>query len=146
MGIMTLVSNVATSGPGGDDREPTWQEAVAEFEAAQPVELARSARKILVIYRYVDGRFLARSPELRGFEVSDSSLRGARELAHEALCAYLDPAVEIVECLPSQQHIDTAAASRSTVASPWHLPTSSHGAANAAAYVSQRGSFRQVRG
>jgi predicted RNase H-like HicB family nuclease len=109
MGIMQLMNDVA--GHADDEDDLTWDEAVAVFEAAQPVDLVRSHRQILVIIRYADDRFTATSPELTGFEVSGPTLAETRRLAREAVTAYVDPAVEILECLP-QSPTGTAGASR----------------------------------
>jgi predicted RNase H-like HicB family nuclease len=138
MGIMNVVGNVGTHEEG--EQEPTWDEAVAAFEAAEPVELVRSARKIVVMYRYADGTFMATSPALTGFEVTGASLHETRQRAREALAAYLDPAVEVVERF-SQPLIETAGASQSSIGagSPGLIvEPNSHSASHA--YVSSRGS------
>jgi predicted RNase H-like HicB family nuclease len=136
MGIMNVVGNVDMNEQG--EREPTWDEAVAAFEAAEPVELVRSPRKIVVTYRYADGSFVATSPALTGFEVAGSSLHEARLRAKEALAAYLDPVVEVVERFPHSP-IETAGVSRGSIgANPPSLifEPSSHSASRA--FVSSR--------
>ena len=137
MGIMNVVENVGTN-EGDFEREPTWDEAVAAFEAAEPVELVRSPRKIVVIYRYTDGSFVATSPALAGFEVTGSSLHEARQQARDALAAYLDPAVEVVERFPDPP-IETAGVSRSSIGtdSP-NLIFEPHSRSGSRAFVSSR--------
>lgn len=77
--------------------DPTWEEAVAEFEAGQPVELIRSPRALLIEYRYADGRWLATSPRLTGLSVSAASLPEAKTLVAESLDGYLDPAASLYD-------------------------------------------------
>jgi len=97
-----------------DEQDPTWDEAVAAFEAATPVELVRPLRKITVAYRYADGTFTATSPDLRGFEVSGSSLSETKRLVALNLRGFLDPTVELLEREPSPEPtIGTAPAGRS---------------------------------
>jgi hypothetical protein len=91
------------SGMGGmgsnldNEREPTWDEALAAFEAASPAELVRSPRKITVVYRYADGIFTATSPEIRGFRASGPGLHETRSLVRQDLGRFLDPAVRVLE-------------------------------------------------
>ena len=77
--------------------DPTWDEAVAGFEAGQPAELARSPRTVAIEYRYADGRWWATSPELTGFALCASSLPEVKSLVADKLVAYLDPAVKLEE-------------------------------------------------
>jgi hypothetical protein len=86
-----------------DDNEPdlSWEDAVAEFEAGEPVELVRPPRKITIVYRYTDGRFYATSPDLTGFEVSGPNLYETKQLVREDLARYLDPTVEFGERFPT---------------------------------------------
>jgi len=137
MGIMNVVENVGMN-EGDFEREPTWDEAVAAFEAVEPVELVRSARKIVVIYCYTDGSFVATSPALAGFEVTGSSLHEARRQARDALAAYLDPVVEVVERFPDPP-IETAGVSRSSIGtdSP-NLIFEPHSRSGSRAFVSSR--------
>lgn len=80
--------------------EPTWEEAHAAFEAAEPAELVRPARKLYVVYQYADGSWTATSPDLEGFEATGASLAETKARAAEDLAAFLDPAVELVEKEP----------------------------------------------
>jgi hypothetical protein len=84
----------------GHEREPTWEEAHGAFEAAEPAELVRPARKLHVVYRYADGSWTATSPDLEGFEVMGPSLAETKARAAGDLAAFLDPAVELVEKEP----------------------------------------------
>jgi predicted RNase H-like HicB family nuclease len=84
----------------GHEPEPTWEEAHAAFEAAEPAELVRPARKLRVIYEYADSSWIATSPDLDGFEVTGASLAETKARAAEDLAAFLDPAVELVETEP----------------------------------------------
>lgn len=77
--------------------DPTWEEAVAEFEAGEPVELVRSPRKVMIDYRYIDDRWWATSSALAGFVVSAASLPEAKALVAAELAGYLDPAVRLDE-------------------------------------------------
>jgi predicted RNase H-like HicB family nuclease len=88
---------------GEAEREPTWEEANAAFEAAEPAELIRPARKLVVVYRYVDGSWRANSPDLQGFEVLGRSLSEAKAKAAENLAAFLDPGVELDEQVAEPQ-------------------------------------------
>lgn len=81
----------------GQEPEPTWEEAHAAFEAAEPAELVRPARKLRVIYQLGDGNWTATSPDLEGFEVTGVRLAETKARAAEALDAFLDPAVELDE-------------------------------------------------
>ena len=85
-----------------DEGEPTWDEAVAAFDAATPVELARSPRQVTVVYRFVDGAFMATSPEMRGLRFAGRSLPEVRALVRQDLEGFLDPAVRVVERLPAR--------------------------------------------
>lgn len=111
MGIMSVVSDMGTD--MDDEREPTWEEAVATFNKAAPVELVRSPRKITVVYRYADGVFTATSPDVKGFRATGANLHEAKAAAREDLDRFLDPAVEVLERVPGPDpEICTAAAGR----------------------------------
>jgi hypothetical protein len=113
MGIMSVVSDVSTE--IDDEREPTWDEAMAALDAAAPVEVVRSARSVTVIYRYADGMFTATSPDVRGFRVSGPSLHETQRAARDDLADFLDPAVGVVERFPAPEpEIMTAACGRSS--------------------------------
>jgi hypothetical protein len=81
----------------GQEPEPTWEEAHATFDAAEPAELVRPARKLRVVYRLIDGSWTATSPDLEGFEVTGASAAEVKERTAEALGDFLDPAVELDE-------------------------------------------------
>jgi hypothetical protein len=102
-----------------DEPDPTWDEAVAAFEAATPVELVRPPREITVVYRYADGSFTASSLDLAGFEVSGRSLHEIRELVRQDLVGFLDPAVKVIERYPPPEPQIATAAGRS-----WFKPSS----------------------
>jgi hypothetical protein len=109
VGIMNVVKDVGTD--MDDTRDPTWEEALAEFNDALPVELERSPRKITVVYRFTGGGFAATSPDLRGFRVTGRTLREVKAAARHDLQGFLDPAVEVVEREPvSEPRICTSAA------------------------------------
>jgi hypothetical protein len=113
-----------------DDAEPgpSWEDAVAEWDAGEPADLERLPRKITILYRYIDGRFHATSPDLTGFEVSGPSLHETTQLVRANLRDYLDPAVELDERIPPQDP-GTEGASRQVLcnASPIVLSPASHG-------------------
>jgi hypothetical protein len=81
----------------GQEPEPTWEEAHAAFEAAEPAELVRPARKLRVIYQLSGENWTATSPDLEGFEVTGISLAETKARTAEVLGAFLDPAVELDE-------------------------------------------------
>jgi len=109
-------------GASGSDGEPTWEEAVAAFGTGTPVELVRPARKIVIRYRYEDGRCYATSPDLTGFEIAGTNLYETRNLARKRLDAWLDPAVELDEIMPFG-HILVAKAATRRKANAHHLST-----------------------
>jgi predicted RNase H-like HicB family nuclease len=111
---MSVVEDVGTD--MDDEREPTWDEAIAAFNRAAPVELVRSPRRITVVYRYTDGIFTATSPDVRGFRVTARSLHEARAAVREDLDRFLDPAVEVLERIPAPDpEICTAAVGRNSL-------------------------------
>jgi hypothetical protein len=111
VGIMSVVNGMGTD--MDDEREPTWEEAVAAFNRAAPVELVRSPRKITVVYRYADGIFTATSPDVKSFRVTGPNLHETKAAAREDLQRFLDPAVEVVDQVPTPDpRICTAAAGR----------------------------------
>ncbi len=117
-----------------DDGEPdpTWDEAVAEWDAGEPADLERQPRKITILYRYNNGRFHATSPDLTGFEIPGPSLHETKQLVRAALRDWLDPAVELVERMP-RQGPETESASRQVVTgvSPLVLSPASYGRVSA---------------
>jgi hypothetical protein len=82
---------------GDQEPEPTWEEANAAVEAAEPAELVRPARKLSVVYQYADGCRSATSPDLDGFAVVAASLSALKTKVAAALGNFLDPAVELDE-------------------------------------------------
>lgn len=146
MGIMNVVTDVDSN--VDDEREPTWDEALAAFKAASPVELVRPPRQVTVIYRYADGRFTATSPEIRGFRTSGPSLHETRSLVRQDLDRFLDPPVNVLERFPAADpEIRTTAAGTGWVdplALPGIMTLSSSGTART--FISSaRASLRRVR-
>lgn len=86
-----------------DEPDPTWEAAIAAFEAATPARVARPPRQLTVLYRYADRTFTATSPDLTGFEVSGPNLDLTRRLVQQDLAAFLDPAVEVIERYPAPE-------------------------------------------
>jgi predicted RNase H-like HicB family nuclease len=115
-GIMKVMNDMAEPLQGDDEPEPSLDDMVAAFEAAQPVELVRSRRKLIVEYRYEDGHWRATSPDLMGFEVSGRSLHEIRQRVKADLAGYLDPEVELDERAPDPAATRGASRSRVTAA------------------------------
>ena len=109
-GIISVVKDVGRD--MDDNYEPTWDEAVAALASAEPVEVVRSPRRIIVVYRYADGVFTATSPDVKGFRASGGSLDEARLHAKQDLADFLDPAVKVVE-IYSRPERETAACGHS---------------------------------
>jgi hypothetical protein len=145
VGIMSVVEGVGQ--PVDDEPDPTWDEAVAAFEAATPVELVRPPREITVVYRYADRSFNASSPDLTGFEVSGPSLYETREQVRQDLAGFLDPAVKVIERYPRPEPQIATAAGRSRFKPSWVpaaiIVTSS--TAGRAFVSSARATLRRVR-
>lgn len=146
MGIISVVEDVGKH--ADDEPEPTWDEAVAAFEAATPVELVRPPQQITVVYRYADGSFTATSPDLTGFGISGRSLHETRGLVKQDLAGFLDAAVKVMERFPGPEpEIVTAAASRSWLKAgllPGIIVVSSRSVSRA--FVSSaRASVRRIR-
>jgi hypothetical protein len=111
VGIMGVVTEVGRKVV--DEREPTWEEAVAAHEAGTPVEIVRPKRQVTVVYRYTDGVFTATSPQLRSLRATGANFQETRRLARQDLDRFLDPAVDVVEIPPrTDPQICTAAAGR----------------------------------
>jgi predicted RNase H-like HicB family nuclease len=110
---MKVMDDMAEFRHGDEEPEPGLDEMIAAFEAAEPAELVRSPRRLVVEYRYEDGRWRAASPDLAGFGASGPSLHEIRQLVREDLAGYLDPAVELDERFPDSA--ETQGASRSRV-------------------------------
>ena len=146
MGIMSVVTDMGRNME--DKREPTWDEAVAALEAANPVEVVRSSREVNVVYRYVDGIFTATSPEVKGFRTTGRSLSEIRSLVRQDLSQFLDPAVKVRERFPlPDREICTSAAGGGWLQAaslPGMILLSSSGTART--FVSSaRASLRRVR-
>jgi hypothetical protein len=114
--------------------EPTWDEAVAAFGTGEPVDLVRPARKIVIVYRYLDNQFHATSPDLTGFEVTGPSLHETKKLVRTDLARYLDPAVELDERLPAQTL--TAGTSSQVIRGPGEFVTTTTSSGRSRAFVS----------
>jgi hypothetical protein len=96
---------------GTMDRDDlTWEQAVADFEAATPAEVVRPPRTVDVIYQYLGRRWRASSPSVRGFDVSADSLDQVREIARSSLTDYLDPAITLSERIWNPWQLSTHAA------------------------------------
>lgn len=95
--MMKVVEDMAGHMRDDHEPEPTWEEANAAFETAEPAELVRPARNLVVVYRYADGRWSATSPDLEGFGVAGLSLSEVKAKAAEDLASFLDAAVELDE-------------------------------------------------
>jgi hypothetical protein len=103
---MMTVEEVMDGHPASaSDRDPTWDEAVAEFRTAERVKLVRPPRKVIICYRYEGRRFHATSPDLTGFEADAKSLPEIKTLVRKRLESYLDPAVELDEREPSSEEL-----------------------------------------
>lgn len=96
---------------GKGQSDLSWEDAAAEWDAGEEVELERPHRKITIQYRYVDGRFIATSPDLTGFEVTGPSLYETTQLVRADLQEFLDNTVELDERMPRQEQ-NTEGASR----------------------------------
>lgn len=100
-GMMSGMDDTAAWRPDDADEEDLSLEALtAAFEAGTPVDLARSARKIVIEYAYEDHAWRATSPDLTGFAVEGPSLHEARRIVKADLASYLDPAVTLEERVP----------------------------------------------
>ena len=146
VGIMGVVTEMGRNVE--DEREPTWDEALAALEAATPVQVVRAPRKVTVVYRYADGVFTATSPHVTGLRIAGASLHETRGLVRQDLDRFLDPAVEIVERFPAPDpEITTTTPSRSLLkvgSMPGMLILSSSGAARTF-FSSVRASLGRVR-
>jgi predicted RNase H-like HicB family nuclease len=98
---MSVVNDMGTD--MDDEPDPTWEEAVAAFEAAEPVEVVRPPRTVNVVYQYAAGVFTATSPELRGLRMTGRSLDETMGLVRASLDGWLDPAVTVEEHLPAPE-------------------------------------------
>jgi hypothetical protein len=84
--------------PDEDGFPATWDEAVAAFEGAEPVEVARPPRRVMVVYQFRDGVYSATSPQIAGFGEASEDCARLREIVRLRLASFLDPAVEVAEC------------------------------------------------
>jgi hypothetical protein len=115
--------------------DPSWEDAVAEWDAGEPVDLERPRRKLTIQYRYIDGRFYATSPDLTGFEVSGPSLYETTQLVRADLQDFLDCTVELDEHMPRQEP-NTEGASRQVVRDPGSFVLSPTSNGRSRAFVS----------
>ena len=116
MGIMSVVTDVGDD--MDDEREPTWEEAMAALDTAAPVEVVRSPRQVTVVYRYTGGIFTATSPDVKDFRATGRSLSEVKRAARDDLERFLDPSVRIAERGPlASSGVCTAAAGRSRLKS-----------------------------
>jgi hypothetical protein len=83
------------------DREETddlsWDDAVAMFDNAAPVEVEWGSRTLCVEYRRRLGGWRATSPDVPDFDVLGISLADTKRRVHEDLAGWLDTGVEVVE-------------------------------------------------
>jgi hypothetical protein len=145
VGIMGVVTEMGRNVE--DEREPTWDEALAALEAATPVQVVRSPREVIVVYRYADGIFRATSPNVTGLRITGTSLHETRGLVRQDLERFLDPAVEVVERFPAPDPEITTTTSRSLLKAgslPGMIILSSSGAARTF-FSSVRASIGRVR-
>ena len=84
-----------------DDHHPTddlsWDEAVAMFGNAAPVEVERGARTLRIEYRRHLGGWRATSPDIPGFDVSGGSLADTKQRVRDDLTGWLDGGVTVAE-------------------------------------------------
>lgn len=100
--MMSVMEDMDVHQSYDNEPEPTWEQAVAEFDAAEPAELVRPLRKVVIVYRFTNGRVHATSPDLTGFEVTGPTLYETKKLVRADLATYLDPAVELDEREPTE--------------------------------------------
>lgn len=75
----------------------SWDEAVAMFESATPVEAERSARTLHIEYRRCFGGWRATSPDIPGFDVFGSSLADIKRRVRDDLAGWPDTGVTVAE-------------------------------------------------
>lgn len=78
-----------------DEPDPTWEEAVAAFEAATPVRLVRPPRTVVIDLTCYGSVWVATSAQLGGFSASGFTASGVEKIARDNLEAWLDPAVTL---------------------------------------------------
>jgi hypothetical protein len=77
------------------DEDPAWDEAVASFATAKPVELVRGPRTVTVTVTRDGAERIGTSEQLDGFRVSAGSREAVWLAAKKALDGWLDPAVAL---------------------------------------------------
>ncbi|MEV6860952.1 hypothetical protein AB0M44_08100 [Streptosporangium subroseum] len=84
-----------------DDRDEaddlSWDDAVAMFDNAAPVEVDRGSRTLRVEYRRRPGGWRATSPDVPDFDILGISLADTKRRVREDLASWLDTGVEVVE-------------------------------------------------
>lgn len=113
--MMSVVEDMSVSQrQDGPEPDPSWEGALADWDAGEPADLKRPSRKVTIVYRYIDCQFQASSPDLTGFHVTGQSLHEIKQLVRADLGDYLDSSVELDERMPRQDP-DTEGASRQVV-------------------------------
>lgn len=90
-----MMATVTSERDEADDL--SWDEAVAMFESAAPIEVEWGPRALHVEYRRRPGGWRATSPEVQGFNILGVSLADTKRRVHEDLASWLDPGVEVIE-------------------------------------------------
>jgi hypothetical protein len=78
-----------------NEAEPTWDEAAAAFDSAEPVELVRPARTVVIDIARSGGGWIATSDQIEGFLVVRGSRDGLEAAARQDLAEWIDPAVTL---------------------------------------------------
>jgi predicted RNase H-like HicB family nuclease len=93
-----MMVDMGTPDPGlADEPAPSWEQAVAEFEAGEPGEVVPAPQTIMVIYQYLAGKWHAYSPSIKGFEAQGRSFAETRAAVRADLGGYLHPLVALDE-------------------------------------------------
>ncbi|MEV4096992.1 hypothetical protein [Streptosporangium saharense] len=80
-----------------DADDLSWDEAVAMFENAAPVEVEWGPRTLHIEYRRRFGGWHATSPDVPGFSILGATLADTKHRVHEDLAGWLDAGIEVVE-------------------------------------------------
>jgi len=80
---------------GREESEPDYAEALAAFEAAEPAEVVRPPRAILIEYRCDDDGWHATSPQIDGLFADGPVLAEVQRTVCKRLAEWLDPAVNV---------------------------------------------------
>jgi hypothetical protein len=75
--------------------DPSWSEAAAALEAAEPAEIARPARTLVIDLVHVGAEWVAASSQLDAFAAYGDDREAAEKAAREKLAGWLDPAVRL---------------------------------------------------